>query len=92
MEYASLESKLQRNSPVEFRYIKTAGLAGLVCGANIRPNLLESGGSCYEAEKPRSDSWNHRRSLRGEDVNLAQSTVEPTLGFSVGLFVPYICP
>jgi hypothetical protein len=50
MEYVSLESKLQRNSPVEFRYIKTAGLAGLVCGANIRPNLLESGGSCHEAE------------------------------------------
>ncbi len=35
----------------EFRYIKTAGLAGLVCGANIRPKLSRrSGGSCHEAE------------------------------------------
>jgi hypothetical protein len=37
MEEPTLESKLQRNSSVEFRYIKTAGLAGLVCGANVRP-------------------------------------------------------
>jgi len=35
--------------PFGIRHIRTAGLAGLVCGANIRPNLLESRGSC---EKP----------------------------------------
>jgi hypothetical protein len=30
---------------------KTAGLAGLVCGASIRPNLLEGGGRCIRSRK-----------------------------------------
>ena len=45
----TLESKLRR-IPFGIRHVKTAGLAGLVCGANIRPNLFEGGGSCEEAE------------------------------------------
>jgi hypothetical protein len=30
---------------------KTAGLAGLVCGASIRLNLLEGGGRCIRSRK-----------------------------------------
>jgi len=37
--------------PFGIRHVKTAGLAGLVCGASVRPNLLEGGGCCIEAEK-----------------------------------------
>jgi hypothetical protein len=59
---------------------KTAGLAGLVCGANVRPNPLEGGGSCYEAEKPRSDSWNPRAFTprrMSSPVNLLVLWLEP---------------
>jgi|GEM_PF-6253317 hypothetical protein len=64
----TLESKLRR-IPFGIRHVKTAGLAGLVCGANIRPNLFEGGGSCEEAEiqiarfgnpRPRRSGWMSR--------------------------------
>ncbi|SKB12566.1 hypothetical protein PL11201_40033 [Planktothrix sp. PCC 11201] len=36
---------------LEYRWsLRTAGLAGIVCGANVRPRLFEGGGSCKEAE------------------------------------------
>jgi hypothetical protein len=41
---------IHKNSFWGFRHIRTAGLAGIVCGANVRPILLEGGGSCKEAE------------------------------------------
>jgi len=51
MKYASLELKRQRNSSVEFRYIKTVGLAGLVRESEHKTiKLLVSRGSCYETE------------------------------------------
>jgi hypothetical protein len=34
----------------KYRYIRTAGLAEIVCGANIRPRLLQGGSSCKKAE------------------------------------------
>ena len=37
--------------PFGIRHVKTAGLAGLVCGASVRPNLLEGGGSCIRSRK-----------------------------------------
>ena len=35
---------------LKYRHIRTAGLAEIVCGANVKPRLLESGGCCKEAE------------------------------------------
>ncbi len=52
MEYASLESKLQRNSFVEFRYIKTALASGVSLWSEhktIKLNM-QGRGSCHEAE------------------------------------------
>jgi hypothetical protein len=37
--------------PFGIRHVKTAGLAGLVCGASVRPNLLEGGGSGIRSRK-----------------------------------------
>jgi hypothetical protein len=50
MDSPTLESKYTRILLLRFRYIRTAGLAGIVCGANIRPKLLVGGGSCNETE------------------------------------------
>jgi hypothetical protein len=51
MKYVSLESKRQRNSSVEFRYIKTVGLAGERLWSEHKTiKLLVGRGSCYETE------------------------------------------
>ena len=51
MKYASLESKRQRNSSVEFRYIKTAGKRGVSLWSEHKTiKLLVGRGSCYETE------------------------------------------
>ena len=71
-----LESKLQRNSSVEFRYIRTAGLAGLVCGANIRPNLFEGGGSCLRSRNSNREVWESPYLQVGVDVKLILQTAE----------------
>ena len=49
MDSPPLEST-NNSLSVENQPIRTAGLAGIVCGANVRPKLLEGRGSCYEAE------------------------------------------
>lgn len=57
-----LKSTNNKDFFVEKRPIRTAGLAGIVCGANVRPRLLEGGGSCKEAETQIVRNGNHRRS------------------------------
>ena len=85
-----LNQTAHQNSFSGIRSIKTVGHTGLVCGANLRPNLLEGGGSCDEAENQSSDALDSLISGVAGLERMSMGIVPPDVVFYIANRFPSI--
>jgi len=64
-----LESSNNKYFFVEERRIRTAGLAGIVCGATIRPSTPRGGRQVLRSRNLNREVWESLPLYGGEDVN-----------------------